>query len=394
MMRTLAAAGGVCALAATGLIGPAQPAAAAAPVTRAAAATGYVALTFDDGPAGDNSRRLLQILAQKGVRATFFLRGDNTTTDPALARQESDAGHDIGNHSFTHPALSGLTDEQVRSELQRTTDALVAAGVPRPRLWRPPFGEVDDRLRAIGDSLGMSQVVFDNVPGDWEEQNQDPAYICDFVVSHARDQSIVLQHDFSAATVDAVGCIIDGLRAKGLEPGRLIPAATQSPLSASWVTVQPWTSTPPAAATLHPVADRDNYAGTGGADAWINTSIWQTAYFKFDLTGVAGDIGSARLRLYRANTEAGPVTVSAHRVDDDGWSESTAPGSLPAAGAVVAQTAAAASAGWVELDVTDLVRAERAGDATVTIAVTSSSGTWTSFHSRDAGDSRPELHIG
>ncbi|MFI5835812.1 polysaccharide deacetylase family protein [Micromonospora sp. NPDC051300] len=357
-----------------------------------AAVAGYVALTFDDGPSGDNTRRLLSLLQQKNTRATFFLRGDQVAADPALALATYRAGHDIGNHSYTHPALSTLSDDAVRSELQRTNDALAAAGIPRPSLWRPPFGEVDDRLKAIGDSFGMSQVVFDNVPADYEGGPKAEAqYICDFVVAHAQDQSIVLQHDFVGGTVDAVPCIVDGLRARGLEPGRLVPSATQGPLSSSFARVVPWDSPSPSSPTpfrtvRNPVLDRDNYYATRSTDAWINSSVYQTAYFKFDLTG-AGPVTSAKLRLYRANTESGQVTVDARRVDDDNWSDS---GPLPAVGPVVGRTTAPAARGWIELDVSDYVRGA-SGDQTLTIAVTSSSVTWTSFHSADNGADKPEL---
>src|SRR5690242_14619137 len=84
----------------------------------------YIAMTFDDGPSAENTPRLLDILKQRGIKATFFLIGQNAAEYPDLVKRILAEGHEIGNHSWTHPQLSKLGDERVTQEIVRTQDAI------------------------------------------------------------------------------------------------------------------------------------------------------------------------------------------------------------------------------------------------------------------------------
>src|SRR5262245_34621733 len=98
-----------------------------------------VALTFDDGP-GRHTARLLEVLAARGVRATFFLVGREVAARPGLVRAQFTAGHAIGNHSFTHPDLTTLDPTELAEEIDSTSEAIVTTTGRRPTLARPPFG--------------------------------------------------------------------------------------------------------------------------------------------------------------------------------------------------------------------------------------------------------------
>jgi peptidoglycan/xylan/chitin deacetylase (PgdA/CDA1 family) len=130
-----------------------------------------VALTFDGGGDSGESGRILDVLEQQGVTATFFLTGDYISNNPALVRRIAAAGHEVGNHTWSHPHLTtwdrarrhdtipGLDQAFIREELNLTAQAYEAAtGRPMTALWRAPFGEVNDDLLRWGEASGWRHV--------------------------------------------------------------------------------------------------------------------------------------------------------------------------------------------------------------------------------------------
>ena len=97
-----------------------------------------LAMTFDDGPHPVNTPKLLDMLKQRNIKATFFLIGKSAKTYPQIVRRILEEGHEIGNHTWTHCSLTSRSDEQIRSELKMSEDALVEAAGYRPHLIRPP----------------------------------------------------------------------------------------------------------------------------------------------------------------------------------------------------------------------------------------------------------------
>ena len=188
------------------------------------ATTGTVALTFDDGPDPTGTTRVLDILKSKNVKGTFFLIGQYVLDYPDVARRVYAEGHRAQNHTYTHPHLTTLSDSQVRQELTDANAAIVANGAPQPDLFRPPYLETDDRIKSIGASLGLTQVLKDVDSLDW--QNISSQTICNNVVSGVRQGGrIVLLHDaWSRNTPDALPCIIDTLRADGYTFGLVYPS--------------------------------------------------------------------------------------------------------------------------------------------------------------------------
>jgi peptidoglycan-N-acetylglucosamine deacetylase len=179
-----------------------------------------VRLTFDDGPVRANTPRILNVLSNYRVKATFFVIGQRARRYPRLVKREYREGHSVQNHTYTHPNLTTLGNARIRRELRATNRAIKAAGVPRPYRFRPPHGITNARVRSVGASLGLIQTLWSVDPRDWS--NPPASVICRRVVSNVRPGSIVLLHDGSGTnTEEALPCIIKRLRAQGYRFGKL-----------------------------------------------------------------------------------------------------------------------------------------------------------------------------
>ena len=132
-----------------------------------------LAVTFDDGPNPAWTPRLLDVLAQHGVKATFFLLGQFVEREPALARSIAGSGHLIGNHSWSHPNLSLTPARRVREELLRTRDMLEQITGKPVRFFRPPFGARRPYVLRAARELGMTPVMWNAMTSDWEERSPD-----------------------------------------------------------------------------------------------------------------------------------------------------------------------------------------------------------------------------
>src|SRR5437588_9377416 len=107
----------------------------------------YVALTFDDGPSAKLTPRLLDLLAARHIKATFFLIGENAADYREIVAREAREGHEIANHSWSHPTLAKMSDDGVRSQLRRTEDAIRSSIGTAPTLLRPPYGSISARQK-------------------------------------------------------------------------------------------------------------------------------------------------------------------------------------------------------------------------------------------------------
>jgi peptidoglycan/xylan/chitin deacetylase (PgdA/CDA1 family) len=179
---------------------------------------GLVALTFDDGPAPSVTPRLVRILVERHVPATFFMLGSRVRADPADARLVSRHGFVVGNHTWTHRALTTLGDDAVRAELSSTQRELDLREVPRSRLMRPPYGATNARVDRIARSMGLVPVLWTIDTRDWAGGTSSS--IAHHVLGHLRAHrpNIVLQHDGvrrSPTSVAAVPRIVSGARKRG-----------------------------------------------------------------------------------------------------------------------------------------------------------------------------------
>jgi peptidoglycan/xylan/chitin deacetylase (PgdA/CDA1 family) len=195
-----------------------------------------LALTFDDGP-GDHTGRLLDVLAARDVRATFFVLGRRAREHPAALQRIAAEGHEIGNHTWSHRRLTQLRRSEVEAELRRTAEAIRDVTGSTPRLVRPPFGSVDEGVTA---AINAPIILWSVDPRDWSAR--DSGVVGRRVAAEARPGSIVVLHDVYRTTVDAVPLIIDVLKGAGyrfvtvselfsgeLHPGRTYTERPQSP---------------------------------------------------------------------------------------------------------------------------------------------------------------------
>jgi peptidoglycan/xylan/chitin deacetylase (PgdA/CDA1 family) len=186
-----------------------------------------VALTFDDGP-GPDTARLLDALAERGARATFFVVGGNAAARPGLLRRQRAEGHEIGNHTQEHRDLSRLPTLRINSEIQRTQEVIRATTGQGGTLLRAPYGAVNGTVNGVARSLGLAQVPWTSDPerpGRWHEEphaepHREPhgdgaAAIAGRAVAQARPGGIIRMHDVRPASVDAVPEILDRLAEAG-----------------------------------------------------------------------------------------------------------------------------------------------------------------------------------
>ena len=151
----------------------------------------YVALTFDDGPSGRFTRRLLDGLEQRQVKATFFLCGYRLKDYQGLAERIFQEGHEIGLHGYSHDNMSKMTPAQLEKELQETKK-LMPEGC-RCTLLRPPGGASSQTLQSITKRENLSVILWSVDPRDWA--NHDAAVVQASVVERVSDGDIVLLHD-------------------------------------------------------------------------------------------------------------------------------------------------------------------------------------------------------
>lgn len=177
-----------------------------------------VALTFDDGPAPGTTEKLLQTLAEARVKATFFLIGDQIEKYPALAHMIVAAGHEVGNHSYSHQRMIFKPYSFYQDEIERTDRLIRQAGYQGDIYFRPPFGK---KLIGLPQYLCEHQrktIMWDVEPDSESDVAASTEKLADYTISHAQPGSIVILHtmyESRATSLDAVGSIIKGLQARG-----------------------------------------------------------------------------------------------------------------------------------------------------------------------------------
>jgi peptidoglycan/xylan/chitin deacetylase (PgdA/CDA1 family) len=169
-------------------------------------------LSFDDGPTAVETPQVLDTLERTNTAATFFVVGRNVPGNEALLRRMHQDGFEIGNHSYNHPNFANLTPEQIDYELAATQTIIEQAGVPKPALFRPPYGIINP---AAADKYGLQIALWNEDPRDW--QATDPAAVVAKVLGDARPGGVVDLHDIHQVTADALPTIIDQLSTQGYQ---------------------------------------------------------------------------------------------------------------------------------------------------------------------------------
>lgn len=175
-----------------------------------------IALTIDAAWGADKTPEILRILEEKGIKATFFLVGRWVREFPEETKAIVKAGHLIGSHSDSHAHFCQLSNEQIEKEVKAAEDAIVSAGAPKPTLFRPPFGEYDDRVVQKLRDLGYQVIQWTIDTLDWKE-GRTTGQVLEVVFRKAAPGAIILCHNNAASIAEYLPALIDELKARGYE---------------------------------------------------------------------------------------------------------------------------------------------------------------------------------
>ncbi len=177
-----------------------------------------VGFTFDLGSGASRVPAILDTLAKNGIEATFFFTGQWVEANPALTRRILDLGHEAGNHSFSHPDFTTISDQKITDEITRTEASLERAAGRSPQPWfRPPFGARNAGVLGLMSRLGYHSVYWTLDSSDWRPE-VPAATIRDRVINQTTPGAIIVMHGDSPQTAEMLDAEIAGLRARGLEP--------------------------------------------------------------------------------------------------------------------------------------------------------------------------------
>lgn len=171
----------------------------------------YVALTFDDGPSGRFTRRLLDGLMEREVQATFLLCGYRMQQYPEITARIAAEGHEIGLHGYSHGAMDAMNRAQLDREIRDCLDLLPEGCAPA--FLRPPGGKSGKNVRGAAEDAGLALLAWDVDPRDWATSSAQQVEKA--VLSKVRDGDVVLLHDMSDSSVEAALVIVDTLLAQG-----------------------------------------------------------------------------------------------------------------------------------------------------------------------------------
>ena len=173
-----------------------------------------IALTFDDGPDAVRTPRILDLLGERGVRATFFVFGEKARRHPELIARALEAGHSIQPHCWAdHQSHLTMSEAELEGEIARTLEALAELGCPPPRLWRPPYGDVKEPAsHDVAARHGLRIVTWTLDTRDWDDEGALSLAEVDALL---RPDSVVLMHDPVPRTAALVAGLLDRIEARG-----------------------------------------------------------------------------------------------------------------------------------------------------------------------------------
>lgn len=174
-------------------------------------------LTFDEGYENGYTSKILDVLKTKNVKAAFFVTKPYIDSDPELIKRMVNEGHIVGNHSVKHLSSPSLSDSQLQQEINDTAKAFKnVTGVDMPKVFRPPMGEYSERTLAVTSNMGYKTIFWSFAYKDWittAQPGKQAAY--NAVMSKYHNGAVLLLHAVSKSNTEALGDIIDSLKAKG-----------------------------------------------------------------------------------------------------------------------------------------------------------------------------------
>lgn len=174
----------------------------------------YIAITFDDGPHAQLTPKLLDMLKERNIKATFFVVGQCAAEYPDIMKRMVAEGHEVANHSWSHPALTKLGADGVRKQIENTNNAIMQTAGVKPTLMRPPYGATSAILnKRFAEDYGLKVILWSVDPLDWK--NRSAPVVRDRIVKGVHPGAIILAHDIHASTVAAMPDTFDILLSKG-----------------------------------------------------------------------------------------------------------------------------------------------------------------------------------
>lgn len=171
-----------------------------------------VAITLDDGPHATNTQKILDILDAHNAKATFFMLGQNVVNNEEVVKNVYKRGNEIGIHTWDHKQLTKLSQDEIVSQVERTSDAIYKIIGKRPKLVRPPYGAINDTVK---NSINYSLILWNIDSLDWK--SRDEKQIVPLVMNSVQDGDIILLHDIHSTTVPAVEKIVSQLEEQGYQ---------------------------------------------------------------------------------------------------------------------------------------------------------------------------------
>jgi peptidoglycan/xylan/chitin deacetylase (PgdA/CDA1 family) len=173
-----------------------------------------VALTFDDGPHGTLTPKLLDILKEKQAKVTFFVMGIKAELHPEILKRATSEGHEIANHVWDHPVLSKLTHDKVRDQISRTNTAIKDAIGKLPTTMRPPYGNTNKKLNEyLTNTEKLDVIMWSLDTNDWKRPSSKE--IVKRVMDKVKPGTVILCHDIHPGTIEAMPALIEALTQQG-----------------------------------------------------------------------------------------------------------------------------------------------------------------------------------
>ena len=173
----------------------------------------YLAITFDDGPHKTNTVKLLDILKEEDVKATFYVLGNRAEVYPEIVRRAYEEGHEIGNHSYSHKQLNTLSDSELDYQIETTNEIIEKITGQVPKTIRPPFGEIDKEQKK---NYNQAFVYWNVDPEDWKYKDPDKI-TTDILEAVHNGKDVILLHDLYQTSVEAAGNVIRQLKEEGYQ---------------------------------------------------------------------------------------------------------------------------------------------------------------------------------
>jgi peptidoglycan/xylan/chitin deacetylase (PgdA/CDA1 family) len=182
--------------------------------------SGYIGITYDDGPSGNTSAFVNALKSAGLVPVTFFVNGANIGNNSAGIRQMLEVG-EVQSHGFNHNDMGSYSAAQVTDQLSRNNQAIQNAGAPKPTIFRPPYGTTNATIRSAASALGLLTVTWDVDSQDW-----NGASVSAIVSAAGRAQNgqVILMHENQPNSLTAIPQIAANLKSRGLCPGKINPS--------------------------------------------------------------------------------------------------------------------------------------------------------------------------